>query len=71
VRQRGQDLAVTADAAQQIPDRQARHSGGHRRLGARISAQLGARISAGTGARIDARQGSGHVRTVPATPDPH
>ena len=41
VRQRGQDLAMAADAAQQVPDRQAGHSCGHRGLGARVSARWG------------------------------
>ena len=33
VRQGRQDLTVTADAAQQVPGRQAGHPGGHRRIG--------------------------------------
>ena len=47
---------MTAAAAQQVPDRQAGHSRGHRELGAKVGARAGA------GARVSARQGSGHVR---------
>ena len=43
MRQDRQDLAVTAGPAQQVPDRQAGHPGGHRELGARVS---GARAAA-------------------------